>query len=82
MGCWDIYCFICGNPARSLETMNQDTKWMNKCTMLLVTNEIIHNCRETACNVEFTDSKGNMYVHMYDDWDIVKHGIFIHTDCW
>jgi len=55
---------------------------MNKCTMLLVTNEIIHNCRETACNVEFTDSKGNMYVHMYDDWDIVKHGIFIHTDCW
>jgi hypothetical protein len=149
MGCWDIYCFLCGNPARGIwdnyvklilediiyyenskdktyiennkniinlykkiyefykndkkiinkfkklnktkfivnfNKLNKTTKWMNKCTFLTTDNKIIHNCKEVSCNIDFTDSKKNIYTH--DPFKISKsnilepNGVFVHTDCW
>jgi len=149
MGCWDIYCFLCGNPARGIwdnyvklilediiyyenskdktyiennkniinlykkiyefykndkkiinkfkklnktkfivnfNKLNKTTKWMNKCTFLTTDNKIIHNCKEVSCNIDFKDSKKNIYTH--DPFKISKsnilepNGVFVHTDCW
>ena len=128
MGCYDIFCFICGNPCHSmfkdsekffLEEIEsyklhkkskyyqsvkkwydayeskrdiiqeikktiKSTEWMNKCTMLLATNEIIHGCRESSCNIQFVN-KNNNYFHdpdgSFKNWSM-SYGIFIHTDCW
>jgi hypothetical protein len=105
MGCWDIFCFICGNTCHGdLKTddleynvSNQFSKklqWLNKCTFLTANNEIIHNCKEISCNIDFKDNKGNIYEHVfkyntkyYNDYDyyygVNKNiGIFLHTDCW
>ena len=66
MGCWDIYCFICGNTCHSSDhddypnlnkkeiiLLNKELKWLNKCTMLLANNKIIHGCKEVSCNNQF-----------------------------
>lgn len=129
MGCWDVFCFICGNPCHSMfrdsvqffkdeiewyklhkkskhyqslkkwydiyeskrdiiHEINKaikSTEWMNKNTMLLATNKIIHGCKETSCNINFVDKNGNVYIHdpagSYKDMNM-SYGIFIHTDCW
>lgn len=59
MGCWDIFCVICGNPYHTWYDLNQmnyaiteqefkvfynKTKWLDNCTILTANNEIINNC--------------------------------------
>jgi len=129
MGCWDIYCFICGNTCHNLlgdineyieeiksidisktrkqneftkyikkiqssptiisdlKELNKNTKWLNKCTMLLSDNNIVHNVEETGCNILFEKEnfsaehigRGNLCgLFQYG----TPCGIFIHTDCW
>lgn len=62
MGCFDIFCIVCGNtthpPAQKI--MGVNTQWLAKCTLLL-TQKVVHGCRETGCNVEFMDNTGNTY---------------------
>ena len=126
MGCWDVFCFICGNPCHSmfdnhikeikkyidedinssyspyfkkkikqfkacsnlinnLKELYKKTKWMNKCSMLLVDDKIIHNMKEINCNVAFSNNKtGAEHISMGLDVEPFDNGkgIFIHTDCW
>lgn len=104
MGCWDIYCFVCGNTChssdidtiiesdknksninfvKSLKDMNKKSKWMDKCSMLLVNNKVVHNLKEINCNVMFKDNKGNHYEQLTSLSNIKdNHGIFLHTDCY
>jgi catalase (peroxidase I) len=115
MGCWDVFCFICGNPCHSmlsgyeeiaeehfeenndmykkfvkeLKNLNRNTEWMNKCTMLLIDDKIIHDLSESACNIEFCKKNFcTTYIDKYADKSDFYFtnkglfGIFIHTDCW
>uniref|UniRef100_A0A6C0DA87 Uncharacterized protein n=1 Tax=viral metagenome TaxID=1070528 RepID=A0A6C0DA87_9ZZZZ len=126
MGCWDVFCFICGNPCHSMlngyiDDVTKDfnlekipskyskytkdkikklqsypnliidlkqlkTNWMNKCTMLLINDKIVHGVQESSCNVSFTKPNFSA-THMgaqimeYDCYN-GDCGVFIHTDCW
>ena len=61
------------------------SNWATKCTVLLLNKKAKHGFIETACNIEFYNSKtqesyairesGN---DQYDE----KFGIVLHTDCW
>ena len=89
MGCWDIFCFICGNPSHSmiydleyfkeeisksyskypndqikilhenkniltdLKKLSRNIKWLNKCSILLENNKVIHGVKEVDCNITF-----------------------------
>ena len=88
MGCWDIFCFICGNPCHSAfddvsKKMVKDTQWMNKCSILLEDNKVIHGVKEMNCNTSFC-KKNKCYEHMSPASLKTKepNGFFIHTDCW
>lgn len=98
MGCYDVYCLLCGNPCHSI-IYNDDnflnlnekefgvfkkiTDWLYRCTILTVNNEIIHNCREVSCNVEFIAPNKNQYIASLDYSQSTKNkGLFIHDDCW
>jgi hypothetical protein len=105
MGCWDVFCVICGNNCQGI--IDEDdyefprefqlmTKWLHKCTFLTLNNEIVHGCRETSCNISFTDGKRRFdHLTIYENMDNAKlysintlsewcdnYGVFIHTDCW
>ena len=106
MGCWDIYCVVCGNACyidpKWILNLDQETqdklqgslynalykkmKWMEKCTMLLMNNDVVHGCREKDCNISFETSNGTRYessdeIDYFDD-SYKNNGIFVHTDCW
>jgi hypothetical protein len=99
MGCWDIFCFICGNNCNNLksdefsekypeyEKLYKKLNWKKNCTLLLLNNEVVHDCIEQSCNVDFLNVKtGDRYTA---NWDFGfsyfyegKSGIYLHTDCW
>ena len=59
-------------------------KWMNKCTMLLDDDKIVHNCEEINCNNIF-EKKNKTYISSNNPKDGKKYdgiGIFLHTACW
>jgi hypothetical protein len=75
----------CPNLINDLKELNKKTKWMNKCSMLLVDDKIIHNMKEINCNVAFSNNKtGAEHISMGLDVEPFDNGkgIFIHTDCW
>ena len=39
----------------------KNTKWFNKCTLLLKNNKIVHNCKEISCNRDFKSIKTGKY---------------------
>lgn len=123
MGCWDVFCFICGNPCHSMlksyidyveEMINEEinssykpfikkmikdlkerpniikelkdlyknTLWMNKCSMLLANDKVVHNLTEDSCNIVFVN-KSIAAEHMttFNNLYSYPYGIFIHTDC-
>jgi hypothetical protein len=109
MGCWDIFCFICGNPCHQMSIdyinnikklksypniinnlidLEKNTRWMNKCSMLLTNDKIKHNMKEVSCNVTFCDNNNFCAKHMgkqisRDECSFIDNcGVFIHTDCW
>ena len=57
---------------------------MNKCSMLLFNDKVIHKLKETSCNVSFTkhDFQSTHYVSAMHNNESGDCGIFIHTDCW
>ena len=87
MGCWDEPCLVCGNPPHG--NINQDidqkynkiTNWMNKCTVLTASCHTIHGCKETACNVTFSDGKVKYQATPYETDDF-NRCIFVHDDCY
>lgn len=120
MGCWDVFCFICGNPCHSLsieyieeqieldkkskqpfiktmikrieamttfnkevKALNRNTRWMDRCSMLLANDQVVHNVSEIACNVVFSDKKISVEHISSSDNNLSNYpyGIFIHTAC-
>jgi len=88
MGCWDVFCFLCGNRSYECDaninnSLNKQTEWLKQCTFLTATNKIIHNCKEINCNIIFADDKGNEYSHeTYKPFALENYGLFVHTHCW
>jgi hypothetical protein len=79
MGCWDIFCSLCGLPLNTGERNNINIpKWMYKCTLLLNNNKNIHNAQEVACNINFYANKKEYNSLL----NYPKSFIVIHTDCW
>jgi len=100
MGCFDILCILCGNTCRSIiyndnnylnlnesdfRHFKKTTDWLYKCTILTTNNEIIHNCREVSCNVDFVAPNKNKYIASLDykfSYPSTKNkGLFVHDDC-
>ena len=91
MGCWDVYCSLCGLPfgiINDLITNNiiQDKdfikilkkiKWIKKCSILLPNNKIKHGHQEMNCNIYFCNKTKECYT-INNPID----GIVLHTDCW
>lgn len=77
MGCFDVYCSLCGLPLNSGYS-DLVKKWMYKCTLLLNNNKIIHGASESACNYHFY-VKGRSYDSLLYN---PKSFIVVHTDCW
>jgi hypothetical protein len=74
----------CPNIISELKELK--TKWMNKCTMLLIDDKIVHGVYESSCNVTFSKHK---FTATHMGAQIIKEdcyngdcGVFIHTDCW
>lgn len=80
-----------------IKNIIKNTKWLNKCTLLLKNNEIVHNCKEGGSNQFFVSTKtGKNYesINNYHNINIEQYytkkistfieniGIFIHTNCW
>ena len=76
------------NFLTKLKNLDKKAKWLNKCTILTVTDKIIHGCKDSGAGNEFEDSKGNLYYHdlhsgIYSDIpEKFNCGLLIHTDCW
>lgn len=65
MGCFDVFCTLCGVPMntncniynkKTYEVDTQETnkwasktKWINKCVVLLNNNAVIHDMQNTSC---------------------------------
>lgn len=82
MGCFDIFCIICGNTCHDVGKSSY-TKWLRECTVLTTFGDVVHGCEETACNTVFRDPKGNEYdVDDPSNGRLRGHCIFLHTDCW
>ena len=90
MGCWDIYCPLCGLTLHNLELNDNniklnknDIKWLEKCTILLPNKSAKHNFVENECNICFNNTKDNKKIIISDKNDHDKNiGIVLHTDCW
>lgn len=94
MGCWDVFCFICGNPCHEIldgdytENINigkykKITDWMNYCTILTASNEVIHDTQEESCNVDFIKGNNLYVVTPYNvDKKYLRRCIFLHDDCY
>lgn len=71
---------------KKFRNLNKITKWMNKCSILLIDNRVIHNVTEKNCNVVFYDNKNNQYEHIVNTIEsptekTSNRGMFIHSDC-
>jgi hypothetical protein len=75
MGCWDVFCILCGNTCHSMlgsddeeyikieKKINSKLKWLNRCTFLTLNDKVIHSCIETECNVSFRKNN-KQYEHI------------------
>jgi hypothetical protein len=67
MGCYDIFCIICGLPCHNtlnnidLKKYKSITKWMNNATILTASNETIEKCIEVDCNNTFQAKNKILY---------------------
>lgn len=77
MGCWDVYCPLCGLPLNTINS-NDIQKSMYECTILFNSNKIMHNAREVACNINFHVKKEEFNNLINNP----KSFIVMHTDCW
>lgn len=87
MGCFDIFCILCGNPCHSVldddhtlhDKIKKITKWMDYCTVLSASGQIFHEVKEIACNNVFL-CKGIEYM-CFPGYTLFNRGVFIHDDC-
>ena len=91
MGCWDVWCPLCGLPFgiisdlinnniiidKDLLKILKKIKWIEKSTILLSNEKVKHGYKEFSCNIYFCNKKNECYSIKNP-----KDGIVLHTDCW
>ena len=97
MGCFDVYCTLCGMPLNEfmLKSYQEESKnklklprphWLRECTLLLPRSKPKHGFRENSCNVVFENSRtGESYdvIENFGSKEAESHdGLVLHTDCW
>ena len=95
MGCFDIFCFICGNTChtpfeefyqlveKSYRDAEKKTKWLQECTILLQNNMIIKDCIETGCGSIFENVSQEFSTSVDEiHLSMPEVGIFLHNDCY
>ena len=80
------------NLKNNIKIFTLKTTHLNRCTLLLENNKIIHNCYENNGCGSFVnnDKYYGLLVHKKYDEDMCnkdeiinkEYGIFLHTDCW
>ena len=97
MGCFDVYCALCGvrlnggmirdisKEPKKPQTIST-TRWMERCTVLVPHKKPQHGFLETACNCTF-ERKGQSYFLCYAKKKnkfvpMEGAGLAVHTDCW
>jgi hypothetical protein len=77
------------NMIVDLRKLDKSSQWMNKCSMLLINDKVIHGLSESACNIQFC--KKDFYANHIDKYvdksdfyftNSGLSGVFIHSDCW
>ena len=94
MGCYDVFCPICGIcvfiPKNDLDKKyTSKIKWIKKASFMTATNEIKKICSEILCSNVFSCANerksyiSELYPHrIYDESDEAITGYFIHRDCY
>lgn len=81
---WKNNSKVYSNVIKDLKILYKKTRWMTKCSILTLNNEIIHGTSEVNGNFLFC-KKNNCIEHIdkisYSSF-VNPGGIFIHTDCW
>jgi len=72
------------NLMDEIKELSKKVKWMDKCSILLENDKVIHGVKEINCNVMFCKkNECNEHISLgLDDYDRNPNGFFIHTDCW
>ena len=86
MGCYDVFCPLCGGPLNGVSDIYEDftkkfikdTQWLSKITILLK-NKVITNMQEINCAATF--AKGKVIIDFMIE-DGFEKGIPLHNDCW
>jgi hypothetical protein len=93
MGCFDIFCIICGCPYYVLydnetlfteEKYKKITSWMNKAVLLTASGETITNAKEVECSMVFMTPNKIKYesVTRYTPILYITYSFFVHKDCY
>ena len=93
MGCYDVFCPICGIcvfiPKDDLDKKyTSKIKWIEKASFMTATNEIKKICSEISCSNVFDCAMKKAYIselyphRIYDESDEAITGYFIHRDCY
>lgn len=89
MGCFDIYCGLCGFPSTepAVETPGsiKGVDWMTKVYFMTYSGKLIKDCENDSCGNVFVSKKYNNI--RFEAEPIVSpenynRGIFVHKDCW
>ena len=113
MGCWDVFCPICGLSCnqqkyildepeamdnlsvaqqKEIQQILSKGAYLAECTFLTIDDQIVHSCKEIACNIKF--KCGNKIFENINDGRYIDHfrprnrltpdtfGMFVHTSCW
>lgn len=87
MGCYDVWCPLCGAFLNGIDDQDLDQKekrfvnkckWLSKVTLLLP-NKIITGTEEINCSSTFM--KGGIEYNFWMDNDF-NDGVALHDDCW
>ena len=81
------------DKSTSIKDLVKKSKWVEKATMLLQNNKVVHGCKEIVSNGVFGDKNSKKYIEIlsflrtsiggFDGLrDYNNIGIFIHTNCW
>ena len=93
MGCWDVYCSLCGISCggfladinelkntisnREFTKILKKIKWIERCTILLPNKKALHGFKEVNGNIKFCNNKKKICYNIDNPLD----GIVLHTDC-
>ena len=84
MGCFTVFCILCGGPPYSLD--EKKTQWLSNCVFLSNHNINFYNTKETMCGDTFKSDKYNnlelLIVSSPIDIINTRYGVFCHTDCY